>query len=70
MTTTERPVINNGELAVLKLIADGRTNEAIGRALGISHETVKSRTLSMYRKLPARDRAHAVSIGYRTGLLT
>ena len=54
---------------VLRLIAEGCSNAEIGRRLGIAEDTVKSRPRALYHLLGARDRAHAVSIGYQSGVL-
>jgi DNA-binding NarL/FixJ family response regulator len=56
-------------LEILPLIADGHTNAQIGRALHLTEGTVKERASALYENLGARDRAHAVSIGYQRGLL-
>jgi DNA-binding NarL/FixJ family response regulator len=58
------------EIAVLKLIAAGNTNNAAAQALSISEETVKSHMKSIIAKLEARDRTHAVMIAVRRGILT
>lgn len=57
-------------LEVLRLIAKGYTNSRIGTELGITEDTVKCRAQALYRHLGARDRAHAVAIGYQRGLLS
>ena len=57
------------ELEVLRLVADGLSNEAIARRLHVTVGTVKSHTVRLYRRLGARDRAHAVDVGWRRGLL-
>ncbi|TCO44797.1 response regulator transcription factor [Actinocrispum wychmicini] len=57
------------ELEVLRLMADGLQSKSIGAALFISTETVRTHTKNICRKLSARDRAHAVANGFRTGLL-
>lgn len=57
------------EAEVLAGMADGHTNAAIGKALRLSEDTVKTYAASLFRKLGARDRAHAVRIGYDQGLL-
>lgn len=57
------------ELEVLRLVADGLSNEAIAHRLGVSVDTVKSHTVRLYRRLGARDRANAVDVGWRRGLL-
>lgn len=74
MTGRARPVAHyrqSPELLfdVLRLIADGCTNAEIGGRLGIAEDTVKSRARALYHLMGARDRAHAVSIGYQRGVL-
>lgn len=54
---------------VLRLVADGNTNARIARQLNISEDTVKGRISALFRHLGARDRAHAVSLGYQLGHL-
>lgn len=56
-------------LDVLRLLAEGRTNAVIARRLGIATDTVKSRLQALYRALNARDRTHAVAVGFRRGYL-
>lgn len=62
--------ITAAQLHVLQLMAAGQTNQAIARRLGITEASVRSRTVALYGKLGARDRAHAVAIGFRQGLLS
>jgi len=54
---------------VLTLTADGHTNLEIAERMGISEETVKTHQRNLLRTLAARNRAHAVAIGFRCGLL-
>lgn len=56
-----------GELLVR--LARGLSNGEIGRQLWISEDTVKTHARRLYRKLGARDRAHAVALGYQLGVL-
>jgi DNA-binding CsgD family transcriptional regulator len=58
------------EIEVIELAADGNDNRATARLLLISEDTVKSHLHRAYRKLGARNRAHAVAICFRRGLLT
>ena len=58
------------ERQVLHGMAAGQSNRAIGRALFLSEDTVKTHSRGLFHKLGARDRAHAVALGIRTGLLT
>ncbi|MDG4763752.1 response regulator transcription factor [Solwaraspora sp. WMMD406] len=57
------------ELQVLRGMAEGRSNGEIGRELFVSEDTVKTHARRLFRKLGARDRAHAVATGFRTGLV-
>ena len=41
----------------------------IGRELFVSEDTVKTHARRLFRKLGARDRAHAVAAGFRAGLV-
>lgn len=62
--------VSRREYQVLQLIAEGMENAAIAKALFLSVETVRTHVKSILRKLGARDRTHAVTIAFRTGLLT
>jgi DNA-binding NarL/FixJ family response regulator len=57
------------ELQVLTLIADGHDNNTIGGRLFIAEDTVKSHVRGLLQKLGARNRAHAVAVGCRRGLI-
>ncbi|MFA5843333.1 MAG: response regulator transcription factor [Coriobacteriia bacterium] len=61
--------ITRRELDVLRLAAKGLTNESIARDLGVTVETVKTHLSRAFARLGAKDRAHAVAIGMRKGLL-
>ncbi|MBO0843885.1 MAG: helix-turn-helix transcriptional regulator [Nocardioides sp.] len=58
------------ELAVLQLLADGLTAEAIARRLGISPRTVHCHLAHVYRKLGVADRMRAVLVAQAAGLVT
>lgn len=58
------------ELDVLRHLGRGLGNEELGRALGISGETIKSHLKSIFHKLDVSDRSEAVSRGYELGLLS
>ncbi len=58
------------ENRVLREISEGRSNGEIGRLLLLSQDSVKNTAHRMFGKLGARDRAHAVAIAYRDGLLS
>ncbi|WP_230393838.1 response regulator transcription factor, partial [Plantactinospora alkalitolerans] len=64
-----RPVLTEREMQVLVGMADGKSNAEIGRELFVSEDTVKTHARRLFRKLGARDRAHAVAAGFRAGLV-
>jgi DNA-binding NarL/FixJ family response regulator len=57
------------ELDVLRLIRDGSKTREIAARLNISETTVNSHIKNLVRKLEANDRAHAVTIAVRRGIL-
>ena len=57
------------EIDVLRLIAAGNGNKQIADVLSISEATVKSRVTNILSKLGANDRAHAVTIGLKRGII-
>src|SRR5215469_5857616 len=57
------------ETSVLKLIRDGCQNKRIAHNLGIAETTVNFHIRNIVEKLQANDRTHAVTIGFRRGLL-
>jgi DNA-binding NarL/FixJ family response regulator len=69
MTTPVLADLTEREVQILRAIANGRTNAQIGQALYLHVETVKKYVLQLRRKLGARDRSHAVAIGYERGIL-
>ncbi|MEV0717828.1 response regulator transcription factor [Asanoa sp. NPDC050611] len=62
--------LSQRELAVLELVAGGRTNREAAAALFISEATVKTHLLNIYSKLGVGDRAAAVAEAFHRGLLT
>jgi DNA-binding NarL/FixJ family response regulator len=63
------PLLTEREREVLDLIAAGSTNREIAERLFLSPHTVKEHTSAVYRKLRARNRAEAVQLAQRIGLL-
>jgi DNA-binding NarL/FixJ family response regulator len=57
------------ELEVLRALAGAAGNEAIARRLGISARTLRNHIQSTYRKLGVYDRAQAVLVAVREGLV-
>lgn len=74
---TEAPVVNSlterlltkRELEVLAGMSRGRSNAEIGKELFLSEDTIKTHARRLFRKLGAHDRAQAVAVGFRMGLL-
>lgn len=67
----ENPAValTSREIQVLVGIANGVPTVDIGRAMGLSEDTVKSHIRSMFRKLGCHDRAHAVRLAFDAGVL-
>jgi DNA-binding NarL/FixJ family response regulator len=63
------PLLSEREREVLELIAAGETNAEIAQHLFLSPHTIKEHTSALYRKLGARNRAEAVQLAQRIGLL-
>jgi DNA-binding CsgD family transcriptional regulator len=61
--------ISGRELAVLKALADGRSNKEIASLLHISPHTVKTHVARLYEKLEARRRTEAIARARALGLL-
>jgi len=62
LTVRERQILNH--------IANGNTNKQIARLLSISEQTIKNHVSAILRKLNANDRAHAVVLAIRHGLIS
>jgi DNA-binding NarL/FixJ family response regulator len=56
------------EAEVLRLIAQGLTNNEIAEHLVVSPTTVKSHINHLFTKAGIRDRAQAINYAYRTGI--
>jgi DNA-binding NarL/FixJ family response regulator len=57
------------QTTVLALLANGYGNAAIARRLGCSEHTVKNVVYELMGRLQARNRAHAVALAVRAGLV-
>ena len=67
--TRFRGELSEREVEVLRRVADGNSNRAIGADLGLSALTVKSHLARISRKLGTGDRAQLVAIAIRSGVL-
>lgn len=61
--------LSSREIDVLLLIAAGNSNKLIADQLSIGEATVKSHVANILSKLGANDRAHAVTIGLKRGII-
>jgi two-component system NarL family response regulator len=64
------PVLSERELDVLRLIAQGLSNQDIGTALNIGESTVKSHVTHILTKLGVSDRTQAVIVAVKRGLVS
>jgi DNA-binding NarL/FixJ family response regulator len=64
-----QPVLTEREMQVLTGMSRGRSNAEIGKELYLSEDTVKTHARRLFRKLGAADRAQAVAVGFRWGLV-
>ena len=62
-------ILTPREIEVLRMIADGLGNKEIASKLSISDHTVKFHISSIFAKLSASNRAEAVTLGIRHGLI-
>ena len=61
--------LTSREIDVLRLIGTGNSNKLIADQLSIGESTVKSHVTNILSKLGANDRAHAVTIGLKRGII-
>jgi len=61
--------LSSREIEVVRLIATGSSNKLIADQLSISEATAKTHVASILSKLGANDRAHAVAIALKRGII-
>ena len=61
--------LTSREVDVLRLIAAGNANKQIADQLSIGEASVKSHVANILSKLGANDRAHAVTLGLKRGII-
>ena len=61
--------LSERELSMLRTLARGLSNKAIGNELWITEQTVKFHLTNIYRKLSVGNRTEAVRLAYQHGLI-
>jgi len=62
--------LSHRESQVLGLLAEGLSNRLIAAELVLGEETVKTHLRNIYRKLEVKDRAEAVAVAIRQGIVS
>jgi two-component system, NarL family, nitrate/nitrite response regulator NarL len=65
----DRPILSDREREILKRIARGESAAVIARALHLGLSTIKTHRSHLYEKLGVSDRAAAVAVAMRRGLI-
>ena len=69
-TTVDDDTVENltaGEMEVLRLVAQGADNKAIGERLSLSESTIANRLSTIYQKLHVNNRTQAALVALRRG---
>jgi len=61
--------LTDRETTILKALARGLSNEAIGKELWVAQQTVKYHLTNIYRKLDVKNRTEAARYAYEHGLI-
>ena len=61
--------LNPRHQEILGYMSEGASRPEIARMLGISEATVRSHSKAIFAKLGVNERAHAVAVGFRLGLI-
>jgi DNA-binding CsgD family transcriptional regulator len=68
-TTIQGTSLPKLELDILELMSEGSSDPEIADILGLGYETVKQHIGRIYARLGARNRTHAVALGYQQQLI-
>jgi DNA-binding NarL/FixJ family response regulator len=63
------PSLSGRDELLLEFLSNGMTDERIGEQLHLSSETVRANIRKIVRSLGARNRAHAVALALKTGVI-
>ncbi|RLC68462.1 MAG: hypothetical protein DRI26_10125 [Chloroflexi bacterium] len=55
------------QLQILRLVKDGLSYEEVGKALGLTRQTIKNHAVAIRRKLKVKNTAGAVALALREG---
>ncbi|KGA19985.1 hypothetical protein GM51_5745 [freshwater metagenome] len=69
MRAHQESILSEREMEVLQLLADGQSTPEIAGNMFISQKTVKNHLASIYEKIDARDRTHAVIRAVKMGII-
>lgn len=61
--------IRDRQVEILNLVKWGKTNKEIAKKLFLAHDTVRTHMVNIMRELKARNRAHAVYIAIKQGII-
>ena len=64
-----QPSLSPRELEILEMVAKGLTNKEIGRAIRVSHFTVRNHVRHIIAKLEVGDRTEATTVAIQQGIL-
>ncbi len=64
-----QPSLSRRELEILEMVAKGLTNKEIGRAIQVSHFTVRNHVRHIIAKLEVGDRTEATTVAIQQGIL-
>jgi two-component system, NarL family, response regulator len=65
----QEEALTEREEQILKLLAEGKSNRAIGQVLFITESTVKSHLKTLFVKLDVTSRAEAIALAAKRGLV-
>ncbi len=68
-TTADEIGLTSREIDILKALARGLSNHAIGKELFVAEQTVKFHLTNIYRKLNAANRTEAMRFAYQHGIV-
>ncbi len=68
-TTADELGLTSREIDILKALARGLSNHAIGKELFVAEQTVKFHLTNIYRKLNAANRTEAMRFAYQHGIV-